>query len=467
MGCAALLTANGEEKQNVVVSNTYTYEASGESILNPERGFFDWVELLDENGQPNTEYGYVRENQATLAFAYIRLQDFLDSPISDARIEALDTALSAARGHGVKLIIRIAYNVPGERGLGRDASLDRITQHTQQLRTLFENNSDIIAFVQAGIIGQWGEWHSSSPELETSSARAKVLDALINAAPSNIFVQLRRPSHMIELFPKRLSERSAFSGRGQARIGHHNDCFLSSHDDVGTYHPIARKDEFQSYIKHLSKYAPIGGETCSGIVGQRRTSCHHTHAELKEFGWTYLNRNYLESDITRWKQEGCFKTISDALGYRYRLVESEFPSQARLGRRLRFSLTIANDGYAKLYNPRDVQLVFVGNNGEEAARVDLAASDSKAVWFFSNQDKAVETDLRKWLPEAGTYKQRIFTPSIPHNLAPGAYRLMLAFPDPSPALNNKPDFSIRLANSNMWREHTGLNDLGVNITLVQ
>ena len=46
----------------------------------------------------------------------------------------------------------------------------------------------------------------------------------------------------------------------------------------------------------------------------------------------------------------------------------------------------------------------------------------------------------------------------------GDYKVYLNLPDPMPNLHDNPDFSIRLANKDMWEEETGYNYL-MTVTL--
>lgn len=54
-----------------------------------------------------------------------------------------------------------------------------------------------------------------------------------------------------------LAEASAFDGSDAARVGHHNDCFLASDDDWGTYEdPI---DDWKAFIAQEGRFTPVGG----------------------------------------------------------------------------------------------------------------------------------------------------------------------------------------------------------------
>ena len=94
-----------------------------------------------------------------------------------------------------------------------------------------------------GFVGAWGEWYFTQHfgnQGAISAAqwqdRRDVVDALLAALPTTTPVQLRTPAFKQHFFGAApLSAAAAFSGSDASRVGHHNDCFLASEDDAGTY----------------------------------------------------------------------------------------------------------------------------------------------------------------------------------------------------------------------------------------
>ena len=67
-------------------------------------------------------------------------------------------------------------------------------EHLDQLKPFLEKNKDLILVVQAGMIGAWGEWHSSIQGLENSEeTKAAVLEKLLSVVPVERNVQVRLP----------------------------------------------------------------------------------------------------------------------------------------------------------------------------------------------------------------------------------------------------------------------------------
>jgi hypothetical protein len=146
--------------------------------------------------------------------------------------------------------------------------------------------------------------------------------------------------------------------------------------------------------------------------------------------------------LQRWQNDGVLDDIKRRLGYRYQLVEATLANQVAAGSRLAVSVTLKNDGWAGVYNPRWVEVVL--RNGTDVRRVRCRPA----------------TDERRWLPEAGETKVLASTLILPADLPAGPYEVLLHLPDPMPTLHDRPEYAIRLANQGTWEAATGFNKLG-------
>ena len=63
--------------------------------------------------------------------------------------------------------------------------------HMRQLKPLLEKNRALIHLVQSGFLGAWGEWHSYKMEHD----RLRLLHAIGEMAPSELFLQIRIPTY--------------------------------------------------------------------------------------------------------------------------------------------------------------------------------------------------------------------------------------------------------------------------------
>lgn len=424
----------------VQAQTTLTYQEDTRAVLNPERGFYTPIDLLSE-----ADLSWVRAQDGhTLAQTYVRLDAYRTSAIPQAFLEELDASFDVVRDAGLKVILRFAYNFgPPD----PDAPLDRILQHIDQLAPVLRANADVIAVLQAGFIGAWGEWHSSPNGNTTPEARAAVLGALLDALPEDRGVQLRYPADLIEQFPTPLPEARWFDGSDQARTGHHNDCFLSNEEDSGTYYPVSDLGTYYGYLDGATPYAAVGGETCQLTPAEQRTDCATTLGEMGRFHWTYINHDFWEPALDRWRDEGCYDDIRRRLGHRFRLLEGTYPEAAAPGSPLSVTLAMTNDGFAGLRNPRGVELVLRPADG--GADVRLPAD--------------VGADPRRVFPGGGETASLTLTASIPTGLAAGPYALLLNLPDPAPRLDARPAYSLRLANQGVWEPATGYNALGATL----
>src|SRR3954447_314014 len=76
---------------------TVTYVETDGGLLNPERGFYDVVDLTS-----TSSFGSVRANGMTLALAGVRLDAFRSSAIDAGYLVAIENGLSRARDAGIK-----------------------------------------------------------------------------------------------------------------------------------------------------------------------------------------------------------------------------------------------------------------------------------------------------------------------------------------------------------------------------
>jgi Domain of unknown function (DUF4832)/Domain of unknown function (DUF4874) len=429
---------------------TFTYQPMISDILNPERGFHNDIELMT-----SSDFSDVRRQGYTISRAYIRLDEYRNSSLPPKFLAQLDRQLQLVRSAGIKVIPRFSYNFPtgaGDMENAPDASLNLTIAHINQLKPILQRNADVIAVLQGGFIGAWGEWHSSKNELDRPPAKAKILTALLAAMPMNRMVQVRYPHDIKTNYPQALSIASAFRGGSQARVGFKNDCFLANQSDAGTYSPDL--PTLKSYISQIAPFVVVGGETCQVTPTEHRSDCPTAEAELARFHWSYLNANFYTADLDRWKQEGCYTKISRNLGYRLQLVRSSFPSQAQRNRQLTGSFVIKNSGYASPFNPRGLALILRHRSTGKIYQLPILKSLSKT------------HDPRFWLPQVGEITVDVRA-KIPPAAPSGTYDLLLNLPDPMPKLANRPEYSIRLANEQIWEAKTGFNSLRRTVQLVK
>jgi Domain of unknown function (DUF4832)/Domain of unknown function (DUF4874) len=408
-----------------------TYPASDAVILNPERGFYRAVNIIRE-----TDLKRIREGGNTLVYSNVRLDAARNGPIPEDLLKSVEAGLAVVRAAGLKAILRCAYNAGPYPNSQPDASKERVLEHIRQLRPLMRRNEDVIALFQAGFIGAWGEWHTSTNHLLDDPATPRdIVVALLDALPPSRMTQVRTPAAKQKMFGGPLTPEQAFTGIPAARVGHHNDCFLAGETDSGTY-PPNEIEKWKEYVAQETRFVPMGGETCS--YSPPRSDCASATAEMKRLHFSFINQDYQPRVVNSWTTGGCRGEMDRLMGYRLRLLDADVPETLRPGDRFRFRVRLHNDGWAAPFNPRSVYLVLAG----DAGRYPLSLPVKDIRRWEADQDVAVDTTL-----------------SVPAEVRPGAYRLALWLPDASARLRMRPEYAIRLANEGVWEAETGLNVL--------
>jgi len=413
-----------------------TYGAATSVIANPDRGMYHYTETHyrpDGSGYVPLDAAEITrwrtQENVTLVYRIFFLEKFVTQDIIDAPyLMAVQTDLSVARAAGVKLVVRFAYadNSPA------DAPPARVLSHIRQLVPVLNANADVISTLEAGFVGQWGEWYytnnfASDPArpwvLSDAdwAARTRVLTTLLDTTNPGIFIQVRYPSIKQHVLPDVTDPRAA-------RVGIHNDCFVGSADDYGTFPQVTD----HAWLAEQTQTVPMGGESCA--VDAPRSQWYSASADLAEYHWSYLNADFNTSVLDSWGTEARTEAAR-RLGYRLRLTAASLPTAAITGADLSLHLTLTNDGYAAPWRPRPVQLVMTSTTNSYTVTVPV--------------------DVREFTP--GTVVELPLT--VPAPPEPGTYALHLAFPDPSPRLATQPAYSIQLADTGMWDSTTGWNDL--------
>ena len=442
------------------------YELDGSIFPNPERGFYIYSNLL----KLDSDIGRRRDEGHTLIWGQIRMKAYRDTAyLPQSFLAAVDSGFTIARDQGMKVIVRGSY---GSRGPGgdytsyQDPPRRHIKNHIEQLAPVFAAHADVIALFEAGFIGPWGEWHGTEIAKEYELGREMLFHILDNT-PADRLVLVRNPHLKQQIFKHGLLKNlllnlkqrifrqsgsdfavvdagNAYSGKRVARVGHHNDCFLSSPDDFGTYgQGEMTQEEEVAYLASEALYTAFGGETCRPHA---LNDCGQAIAALETLKGSYLNSGYHRGVLKKWVEQGCFDEVERRLGARLVLTRSRIAASARPGGQLAVEIALDNRGFASLYNARDVEIVLE-NEASGAA-----------------QTFVVDADPRLWKP--GESHQIAVRIPLPADMAPGAYTAYLHLPDPSPRLRDDPRYAFRIANIGIWDGARGYNKLASGIVVV-
>lgn len=431
-----------------------TYTADNTSIFpNPERGFITMLEGHLTKSKPYAVKGnesILDNKKSSECMSIVLVHYYLDNfktktTLPDEVLNGFDEDMEVLRSKGMKAIIRFSYTNSSD---GNDAAWTYVEQHINQYKSHWQANADVIFVFQAGIVGAWGEWyytqHYGNQVTTMNEARKAVVDALLEAVPSDRCIQLRTPkfktSYLNSTQP--LTAAEAYQNTPKARLAQHNDAFLYDYDNMGTYQDTAKE---KPWLAQETLYVPIGGETdiTEADKAQQWATYEKTTAEMSRLHWTFIQSGYAETTTNMWRNNGTFDELNRKMGYRYQLVSGTFSDQVEAGSKLSVNLQIRNAGYAPLYNERHAYIVL---KGAQTYRILLAA------------------DPRTWLPNGvvSTVNEQI---TVPATIPAGTYQLYLYLPDAYSTIASNPAYAVRFANTNVWDATTGMNNLNATLTV--
>jgi hypothetical protein len=451
------------------------FSPSDQDFANPERGFMAQRSVFVDQPLDPAKIRAL-EPSDSLVWIYFRLDDYRDPRdgpgvtlrdyrgrlIDEAGIETVRSTFAVARRKGLKLVIRFIYNFgPGSTTdpdqATPDAPIELVRTHIDQLAPILAENADVLAAMQAGFVGHWGEWHSSK-YLHSLEYRREIVARLLAALPRSRMLQLRYPRYKELFFGGPLMPADAFSGTDASRVGHHNDSFLAGSDDGGTYGsrtPQAPEQEssycagtpsdvacWKEFVAQEGRFSPIGGETFH--ANPPRTDCPNALAELERLHWSFMNNGYRQEVLDGWRAQGCMSEIRRRLGYRFVLEEALLPKRASPGDVVSLRVVLRNEGFAAMYNPRPVFIVL--DDGVDRYRLRLSGVDPRR--WEPGEDHSIGAKVR-----------------LPVTIEPGVYSLRLWLPDKAPRLRDIPAYSVRFANANVWDAASGSNVLIPNFSV--
>ena len=436
-----------------------TYTADNTTIFpNPERGFTEELggeTMLSNSGnhviQPEASWYFTSSDRAnqTLVVAIYYLGNYRSQDLSSQILQGFNEDMQILRNKGFKCVLRFAYDWNSN----NDATVAWTKRHIEQLKPYLAANADVIYVLQTGFVGQWGEWYYSSHhgnETQNLTAnRRQILEAMIDACPSDRFLLVRYPMIKTEYLGDEtaLTSSQAYTTATRARIGHHNDAFLNSYGNDGTYASNNKSDDpaVRQYIANETLYVPNGGETNVESSSKANSVYTQAESEMSTYHWSFCGSTYAEAVTNKWRSSGIYDNLDRKMGYRYQLVSGTYSDQVAPGGKLSVNMQIRNTGYAPLYNERHAYIVL--KNGNNVYSLQL------------------NSDPRRWLPNDAvtTINEQL---TVPTNVPAGTYQLYLHMPDKYASLASNPKYAIRFANQgNLWDSSTGMNKLNASVVV--
>ncbi len=436
-------------------------------LANPDRGYHLECRYFAHNlenpftkGQifPNGFIDYNEEaykstdGSTKIVQQYIYLTGYARTEIDQQGLDNIQKIFDGLKEKGYKAILRFAYNWWGENQYNanwknEEEAEEWIYKHIEQLAPILEKNTGLIATMQAGFLGRWGEWHNTSLLMGQNAQRAKngVVNRLLAALPEPYNIEMRYPSHKNSLTLENEAYRNT-------RLGYCNDFFTAGE------HALAAGNDF---VPGTDDYKQVMNEA-PGIY----ISGEIPYPENSEWGLTDLisrigtlkilrDHHYSAFDITQnevlniasWKKNSItpseltannilfdesyfiedgkdvartfYEFVRDHLGYRINVKKVELNTA---NGSLTYKIDLTNTGFATVMNPKEVYLVLIsedGNEVKELKKLDVNPENWQPYDVVKNDYKALTYTLEGTANTAGLtgkYKIGIWMPEVASDL---------------------------------------------------
>lgn len=289
-------------QKNRIKDISFSYKENQESLQNPARGFY---EQLYVSSPKDAVKRVAKDSDVKIILLTMDLSEYVNEDISSEALDALEEKLVQCKDADMMVIFRASYKQKGE---DAEPDLECIASHIKQLSAVLNTHQDVVFAVQAGMLGLWGEWHTSKylpDDGSLSKESIQVIQCWLNELDESIVLNLRRPSFIREAME---------NGVDGTRLGYHDDGLLGSDTDLGTYITLDREQELSWAKENLN--GKINGGEMPYVT--EFTQFENVKKEFDELSITYLNYYYNKQVLQSWNADE-LQFVRDHLGYRYSL----------------------------------------------------------------------------------------------------------------------------------------------------
>jgi hypothetical protein len=299
--------------------------------------------------------------------------------LTQIALDKLDELLSKIKSENKNAVIRFSYDPKYKGNKNQEPSIEMIETHIKQLSQILNNYYHTITAIEAGMLGPWGEMHSS--DIATEENKAKVFHYWLQNT-KNIPVLARTPKAIFYYFGKELNEMEENEIKKQDEgylLGVFNDCYLSSDSDEGTYRYNRTREV--NWLSKQNEHLPYGGETCKV---HEMSDLDKAIPEMYKLGLSYLNNGYNEGVISKWKNLNYTSSFgSDNLFYGmsgfdyikthmgYRLVIKSFEINYKKGGEFDIVIKIKNVGFGNLLKEKFVDIIYTSTSDDIISRKNV------------------------------------------------------------------------------------------------
>lgn len=422
-GIAVFTGVSYVHEQQKLVDQKINSADSARKLDNPERGWYIIGGYQAESGKQKEEIleGFekackeIRRTKERLMEYQIQIQKpgAANREIKREDLDIIRSQFEVMKKYGIQAIVRPLYDWNGKAGK-EPKKFDTILTHIKQLGVVFGQYEDIILCIEAGLIGPYGEWHNSN-YLSTNHKRT-IIDTYLRSTPKTMQISIRRPEFYREIFNTNnpAQEESVRKGKDKGRVGFHNDGYLGSKNDLGTYTKWSRKKELDFQNVH-NQFLFFGGEATmtseygklfNAIKDMTQTHCTYLNKEhylpLKEVWKKTLYTGANAADPAYVKKTG-YKYIEDHLGYRFVLQISEIQKGVWGGKTFYGQFVVWNSGFGNIIKPKDVSIILT----KDKEKIQIP----------------IEIDVRKWKRGLATESYEV---KVPKGTSKGIWNVYLS-----------------------------------------
>ena len=421
------------------------YTESTAKINNPDQGFYRPI-YVKLNGNGITYNKNIVNDSTQLYHLRIDISAFskqvngsADIPLTQTALDGLDELLSFVKSKDKNAIVRFAYDPSYGGSKDKEPQLSIILQHIEQVCTVINNYNSTVTAVEVGLIGPWGEMHSSA--IANAQNITPIIEAFVthtNAVP----LLVRTPKMIYDYLGITVNDVDDYvidANSKAYRLGIYNDGYLGSANDLGTYTDRQRETEF---LSKQTAHLPYGGEVV--IPSSEYHDIDKCLPEMNLLNLSYLNIEWNNQVIDKWKNSNytkqcgqdelfygktAFDYIQNHLGYRFVLTNSVFKYTSKADE-LQIELTLKNVGFGNLNKTSHTKLIF-------------ADSDGKVAYTCQAQDFKGDSS---------------YNCSLKLNLPNGNYQVYLCLYQDE--LENNPLYCLQFANDGLWNAELKSNKIG-------
>lgn len=377
-----LLTACGAAKQKPQsYVQQLNYAESVEKINNPDQGFYRpiSVKVTDDGASYNrnivsdaTRLYHLRIDISAFSAAVNAAED---KPLSQAALDGLKDLLGFLKEKDKNAIVRFAYDPSYGGAKDKEPALQTILRHIEQVCSILNSYENTVTAIEAGLIGPWGEMHSSA--IANAQNISPIIDKFLDCTAS-IPVLVRTPKMIYNYLGITLDEAENYTigaNKKAYRLGLYNDGYLGSDSDLGTYTDRARDIKF---LSRQTDHLPYGGEVV--IPDSTLHNIEVCLPEMKDIHLNYLNIEWNNNVIDKWKNSNytrdcgtdelyygktAFDYIQNHMGYRFVLKKSTLLYSDKLDE-LSVELKLQNVGFGNLNKKKKARLIITDESGAVA-----------------------------------------------------------------------------------------------------